>query len=197
MGTEDLQAYNIPVISITGTNGKTTTTRMISHVFNKCGFKVGITSTSGIYIDGQCIEEGDSADPESARKILNSREVDVAVLETDRGGIIREGLAYGMADVAVKEDGSCILNADDPWIMKVRDKARGSMVMFSEDIKNPLLKEHVESGKIAIRLRNNDVYIYNNRFSHRILTVSDIPATMGGIFHTYCTGQKFFKTMKV
>ena len=93
--------YNIPVISITGTNGKTTTTRLISHVLKSMGYKVGMTSTEGTYIDGECIETGDNSGYYSAKTVLLNKDVEVAVLETARGGMIRNGLAYDVADVAV------------------------------------------------------------------------------------------------
>ena len=92
---------NIPVVSITGTNGKTTTTRLISHVLRCMGHKVGMTSTDGIYIDGECIDSGDDTGYYSAKTVLLNKEVDVAVLETARGGLIKRGLAYDLADVAV------------------------------------------------------------------------------------------------
>lgn len=93
--------YNIPVVSITGTNGKTTTTRLISHVLKSMGYAVGMTSTEGTYIDGECIQTGDNSGYYSAKTVLLNKNVEVAVLETARGGIIRNGLAYDLADVAV------------------------------------------------------------------------------------------------
>ena len=95
------KAENIPVVSVTGTNGKTTTTRLISYVLKLIGYKVGMTSTDGIYIDGKCIDKGDDTGFFSAKTILQNRDVEVAVLETARGGLIRNGLAYDLADVAI------------------------------------------------------------------------------------------------
>ncbi|MGG7176947.1 cyanophycin synthetase [Clostridium paraputrificum] len=92
---------NIPLISITGTNGKTTTTRLTSHVLRTMGYNVGMTSTDGIFIDGKCIDNGDDTGYYSAKTVLLNRDVEVAVLETARGGLIRRGLAYDSADVAV------------------------------------------------------------------------------------------------
>ncbi|MBV7272372.1 cyanophycin synthetase [Clostridiaceae bacterium UIB06] len=92
---------NIPLVSITGTNGKTTTTRLIGHVLSKAGYNVGMTTTGGIYINDKCISKGDTTGYYSARTVLTNNEINAAVLETARGGIIRKGLAYDMADVAV------------------------------------------------------------------------------------------------
>ncbi|WP_032121281.1 cyanophycin synthetase [Clostridium amazonitimonense] len=92
---------SVPIVSITGTNGKTTTTRLISHTLSLIGYKVGMTTTGGIYIDNECIEQGDTTGFTSARTVLSNKEIDMAVLETARGGIIRKGLAYDLADVGV------------------------------------------------------------------------------------------------
>lgn len=91
----------MPIISVTGTNGKTTTTRLIGYVLSTLGYTVGMTTTGGIYVNDKCIEKGDTTGADSALTILRNKEVDAAVLETARGGIIRRGLAYDLADVAV------------------------------------------------------------------------------------------------
>jgi cyanophycin synthetase len=92
---------NIPIVSITGTNGKTTTTRLVAHILGKAGYKVGMTTTGGIYINNKCIYTGDTTGYYSAKAVLNNQEVEAAVLETARGGIIKKGLAYDTADVGV------------------------------------------------------------------------------------------------
>ena len=92
---------NIPVISITGTNGKTTTTRLISYVLKLMGNTVGMTSTEGIYIGDECIDIGDDTGYDSAKAVLLNKDIDVAVFETARGGMIKKGLAYDLADVGV------------------------------------------------------------------------------------------------
>lgn len=91
----------IPVISVTGTNGKTTVTRMIAHVLNESGVTTGMTTTDGIYVGGRCVAEGDTTGPQSARTVLSDPSVEVAVLETARGGITRRGLGYDWSDIAV------------------------------------------------------------------------------------------------
>jgi cyanophycin synthetase len=91
----------IPIIAITGTNGKTTVTRMISHILSETGWFVGMTTTDGIYIRGEAAAFGDTTGPVSAKTVLGDRAVDVAVLETARGGIVRRGLGYDWSDIGV------------------------------------------------------------------------------------------------
>ena len=91
----------IPIIAVTGTNGKTTTTRMIGHIFKGLGRKVGMTSTDGVVIDDRLVIRSDASGPRSARMVLQNPRVDLAVFEVARGGILREGLGYGRNDVAV------------------------------------------------------------------------------------------------
>lgn len=91
----------IPVIAVTGTNGKTTTTRLIANILQNDHQRVGVTCTDGVYVDEQCIDTGDCSGPKSARNILFHPDVDAAVLETARGGLLREGLGFDRCDVAV------------------------------------------------------------------------------------------------
>ncbi|MPZ96141.1 MAG: cyanophycin synthetase [Propionibacteriales bacterium] len=91
----------IPIVAVTGTNGKTTTSRMIAHVFKGMGRKVGMTSTDGIVIDERLVIRADASGPKSARMVLQNPRVDFAVFEVARGGVLREGLGYERNDVAV------------------------------------------------------------------------------------------------
>jgi cyanophycin synthetase len=91
----------IPIVAVTGTNGKTTTSRMISHIFKGMGRKVGMTSTDGVVIDERLVIRADASGPKSARMVLQNPRVDFAVFEVARGGILREGLGYERNDVAV------------------------------------------------------------------------------------------------
>ena len=91
----------IPVVAIAGTNGKTTTSRLIGRIFESNGLRVGMTSTDGLYIHGKRTDDGDCSGPRSARNVLLHPDVDAAVFETARGGVLREGLGFDMCDVAV------------------------------------------------------------------------------------------------
>ena len=91
----------IPLVAVTGTNGKTTTVRLIAHLLGAAGLRVGMTNTDGVYIDGVRTDTGDCSGPKSARNVLMHPDVDAAVLETARGGLLREGLAFDVCQVAV------------------------------------------------------------------------------------------------
>jgi cyanophycin synthetase len=91
----------IPIIAVTGTNGKTTTTRLLAHIVKNNGYKVGFTTSDGIYIQNHMLEKGDTTGPISAEYILKDPTVEFAVLETARGGILRSGLGFSRCDIAV------------------------------------------------------------------------------------------------
>lgn len=91
----------IPVVAVTGTNGKTTTVRLIAHILARTKLRVGMTCTDGVYVGERCVDTGDCAGPKSARNVLMHPDVDVAVFETARGGLLREGLAFDRCDVGV------------------------------------------------------------------------------------------------
>jgi cyanophycin synthetase len=91
----------IPIVAVTGTNGKTTTVRLISHLLGSGGLRTGMTNTDGVYIEGRRIDSGDCSGPKSARNVLMHPDVDAAVFETARGGVLREGLGYDRCQVAV------------------------------------------------------------------------------------------------
>ncbi len=95
------KSCRIPIIAVTGTNGKTTTTRLIAHIVKNNGFRVGFTTSDGIYVQNSMLTKGDTTGPVSAEFILKDPTVEFAVLETARGGILRSGLGFGRCDVAV------------------------------------------------------------------------------------------------
>jgi cyanophycin synthetase len=94
-------ASRIPLVSVTGTNGKTTTVRMIDQVLRQAGLRVGMSCTDGVYVGGSLVYAADASGPRSAEMVLDDPTVEAAVLETARGGIVRRGLGYDQADVAV------------------------------------------------------------------------------------------------
>jgi cyanophycin synthetase len=93
--------YRIPIIAVTGTNGKTTTTRLLAHIMKTVGYKVGFTTTDGVYIQNRMLMKGDCTGPVSAEFVLKDPTVDFAVLESARGGILRAGLGFHKCDMAI------------------------------------------------------------------------------------------------
>jgi cyanophycin synthetase len=156
----------IPILSVTGTNGKTTVTRMIGHVLSQAGQQVGMTTTDGIYFGGRRIVEGDTTGPHSARTILTDPAVEVAVLETARGGIVRRGLGYDWSDISVMtniapdhigQDG--IESVDDLLHIKSlvaeRVRAGGTLVLNADD---ELLARLAETNPRVARTPKRIVY---------------------------------------
>ena len=172
----------IPVASITGTNGKTTTSRMLSHILKTAGHVVGMTSTDGVYIDGRLSVKGDMTGPASAHIVLRDPTVDMAVMETARGGLLRSGLGYRRCDVSaclnvasdhlglkgidtleqlaelkripieVARD-TAILNADDDLCLKMADYTEAEHVCYvTMNPAHALVKEHIRAGGRAIVL---------------------------------------------
>lgn len=154
-------AASIPLVSITGTNGKTTTTRLIAHALSLLGHKVGMTTTGGIYIDNQCIYKGDTTGYTSAMTILMNKEIDAAVLETARGGIIRKGLAYDLADVAV------ITNITEDHLgidgINTLEQLAGVKALVGESVKSDgyvvLNADDMASRAIVDRMMSNIIFI--------------------------------------
>lgn len=95
------KSARIPIIAVTGTNGKTTTTRLIAHIVKNNGYRVGFTTSDGVYIQNSMLQKGDTTGPISAEFVLRDPTVEFAVLETARGGILRSGLGFGYCDIAV------------------------------------------------------------------------------------------------
>ena len=172
----------IPIASITGTNGKTTTARMLAHLFKLAGYRVGLTTTDGVYIDGHLTVDGDMTGPTAARMILRDPSVDVAVLETARGGLLRRGMGYQKCNVAaclnVQADhlglhgvntleelalvkrvpievarDTAVLNADDSLCLRMADRTQADYVCYvTINPAHALVKEHVQSGGRAVVL---------------------------------------------
>jgi cyanophycin synthetase len=208
----------IPIVSITGTNGKTTTSRMVAHILKMHGERVGLTTTDGIYIDGKLYLKGDMTGPWSARMVLKDPTVDAAVLETARGGILREGLGFDRCDVGcvlniaedhlglggvntleqlaqvkslvvevVRKDGASVLNADDPLVASMAERAEGRVIYFSMyggGRASDLVKQHIASGGCAVVLQHgvkgDMIAIYDDEQYIPLLWTHLIPATLEG-----------------
>ncbi|MDD4504264.1 MAG: cyanophycin synthetase [Clostridiaceae bacterium] len=174
----------VPIVSVTGTNGKTTTSRMIAHIISRMGFTVGMASTSGIYINGELIKYGDNTGPISARTILMDRRVEYAVLETARGGIVNRGLGYDLADVGIvtniTEDH---LGIDD--INTLEDlayvkslvaeavKENGYAVLNADDQYCLSMRERIKSNIILFSLSTENEAVRNHILNGGIAIYSD------------------------
>ncbi len=172
----------IPIAAITGTNGKTTTARMLSHILKTAGHIVGNTATEGVYIDGHLTVKGDMTGPKAAQIVLRDPSVDIAVLETARGGIVRAGLGYQSSNVSaclnitsdhlgikgidtieqlavakrvvveVAED-VAVLNADDHLCLQMADYTKAKRLCYvTMNPRHALVKEHINQGGMALVL---------------------------------------------
>ena len=172
----------IPIAAITGTNGKTTTARMLAHILKMAGRTVGLTSTDGVYIDGNLSVPGDMTGPVSAHMILRDPSVDAAVMETARGGLLRSGLGFQSCNVAaclnVSADhlglrgidtleqlaevkrvpieiasDAAILNADDPHCLQMADYTDAKKLCYvTMNPAHALVKQHIQAGGQAFVL---------------------------------------------
>lgn len=162
--------FSIPIVSVTGTNGKTTTTRMIAHILSLYGYNVGMTTTGGIYIGNRCILKGDTTGPSSARTILSDRDAGAAVLETARGGIVRSGLGYDLADVGIITnisedhlgiDGVNTLEdlASVKSLVAEAVKDSGYAVLNADDRFTPWISGRVKSGIIYFSVNRDNLIL--------------------------------------
>jgi cyanophycin synthetase len=145
----------IPIVTITGTNGKTTTARLCAHIAKMAGQHVGLTTSDGIYIGNQLIQKGDTTGPHSAQVVLRDPAIDFAVLETARGGILRAGVAYDWSDAAVVTNVAAdhlglrdVHTVEDLARVKgvtvERVKKDGYAILNAEDKMTPILREQAD-----------------------------------------------------
>ena len=172
----------VPIAAITGTNGKTTTARMLAHIAKMAGFTPGLTTTDGVYIDGQRTVQGDMTGPVSARMVLADPQIDVAVLETARGGLLRAGMGVQEVNVGavlnVQSDhlglkgidtleqlaeikrvvvevatDCAVLNADDPLTLRMSGYTDAASICYvTMTPQHQLVREHVRAGGRACAL---------------------------------------------
>ena len=172
----------VPIAAITGTNGKTTTARMLAHITKMAGYTPGLTTTDGVYIDGQRTVQGDMTGPVSARMVLADPQIDMAVLETARGGLLRAGMGVrevnvgGVLNVQADHLGlkgietleqlaevkrvvvevatdCAVLNADDPLVLKMSGYTEAKNICYvTVNPEHLLVREHIRAGGRACAL---------------------------------------------
>jgi len=175
-------ASKVPIAAVTGTNGKTTTARMLAHVTKMAGFTPGLTTTDGVYINGQRTVQGDMTGPVSARMVLADPQIDIAVLETARGGLLRAGMGVNEVNVGavlnvqadhlglkgidtleqlaevkrvvVEVATDCaVLNADDPLVLKMSGYTEAKNICYvTVNPHHTLVREHIRAGGRACAL---------------------------------------------
>jgi len=175
-------ASRVPIAAITGTNGKTTTARMLAHITKMSGLTPGLTTTDGVYINGQRTVQGDMTGPVSARMVLADPQIDIAVLETARGGLLRAGMGVNEVNVGavlnvqadhlglkgidtleqlaevkrvvVEVATDCaVLNADDPLVLKMSGYTEAKNICYvTVNPHHTLVREHIRAGGRACAL---------------------------------------------
>ena len=172
----------VPIAAVTGTNGKTTTARMLAHITKMAGFTPGLTTTDGVYIDGQRTVEGDMTGPIATRMVLADPQIDMAILETARGGLLRAGMGVPFVNVGavlniaadhlgmkgidtleqlaevkrivVEVARDCaVLNADDPLVLKMAAYTDAKTICYvTINPQHALVREHIRAGGRACAL---------------------------------------------
>jgi cyanophycin synthetase len=201
----------IPVISVTGTNGKTTTVRLLAHIARTAGMRVAYSSTDGVYVDGELVEEGDYSGFSGAATAL-AAQPDIAVLETARGGILLRGIGVLHNDVAVvtnvsedhlglhgidtidqlaevkatvtkitRPEGWDVLNADDPRVLAMRRGATGQTWLCSLQAGHPAVRDVVADGGRGMTVLDGWMTMLDGSDARPIVPLVDVPVTIAGI----------------
>ena len=199
----------IPIAAITGTNGKTTTTRMVGHILQLAGFTVGMATTEGVHVGGRLTVPGDMTGPEAARLVLTDPRVDAAVLETARGGMLRSGLGFRRCDVGavlnvaadhLGLDGietlddlafvkrlvvetareACVLDADDERVAAMAAYGPGRTIFVSLEPQGARVRGHLREGGKAVVLEGGTVVMHHGEAAVPLLRADKVPATLGG-----------------
>jgi cyanophycin synthetase len=206
---------DVPVIQVSGTNGKTTTTRLIAHIVMTAGKRVAFSSTDGVYRNDRMVKKGDYSGFAGASTAL-AQHPDVAVLETARGGILLRGIGVAHNDVAVvtnvsadhlhlhgistvdqlaevkatvtritRPDGWVVLNADDPRVLAMRRTASGRPWLFSLDPRHPAIRETLGGGGRAISVLDGTIAWMEDSSVHPLVELDRVPVTLAGLSRMY------------
>lgn len=200
----------VPTVAVTGTNGKTTVTRLVAHIGRCAGLRVGWCNTDGIYLDGELVEPGDWAGPGGARRVLTLPGIELAVLETAQGGIRRRGVGVAHYDVAVvtnvsadhlgggvdtldqladvkativrftRPSGCLVLNAEDPRVLSMRRWSRADPFLFALDPKAPGLRDAQRGGGRSATVINDELTVLEHDQVNHLLPVVEAPITLAG-----------------
>lgn len=200
----------LPIAAITGTNGKTTTTRMVAHIAGLSGLRVGWTTTDGVYIDGRRTAKGDFTGPVAAAMVLRDPGVELAVLETARGGLLRRGLGVPapgvgavlnvqgdhlglggidsleqLADlksvvVEVARD-TAVLNADDPLCRRMAERVRARHLCWVTMGADGRVRDHIRGGGRAGMLEDGILTLHDRGVRLPLVEVRKMPATLDGL----------------
>lgn len=195
----------IPVVAITGTNGKSTTTRMVAHILRSNGRRVGLATTTGVELDGRVLKRGDCAGPNSARAVLANPLADAAVLEVARGGILREGLGFDLCDVGAVLNISAdhlglggVNSLRDLAMAKavvIRNTTRAGTAVLNADDRWTRRMAALARGRIAwfsatgtipdgarlgVASREGTIVVVRDGAERRVMAVDEIAATLGG-----------------
>jgi len=207
-------APHIPVVSVTGTNGKTTTVRLLAHIVRTAGRSVAYSSTDGVYRNDELVEPGDYSGFAGAAMAL-AQEPDVAVLETARGGILLRGIGVQHNDVAVvtnvsadhldmqgihtldqlaevkatvtritQPEGWGVLNADDPRVLAMRRGSSGRVWLFSLDHHHPAIRDVLAEGGRAMTILDGRMTVLERSQARPLVRLEDVPVTIAGISST-------------
>jgi cyanophycin synthetase len=206
---------DIPVIQVSGTNGKTTTTRLLAHMVMTAGKRVAYSSTDGVYRNDRLVKKGDYSGFGGAGIALGQHP-DVAVLETARGGILLRGIGVLHNDVAVvtnvsadhldlqgistvdqlaevkatvtritRPDGWVVLNADDPRVLAMRRTASAQLWLFSLDPRHPALREALADRGRAITVLDGTIVWMQGAAVHPLIDLDRVPVTLAGLSRMY------------
>ncbi len=202
--------FSIPIVAVTGTNGKTTVVRLVAHLARKANYNVGYTTTEGIYYNGHLNFAGDCSGPASATAVLTDPNVDFAVLECARGGILRSGLAFSQCDISIITNissdhlGLHGINTLEELtqvkgVVAHSTKDSGYAILNAEDdrvyalkdelnchvalfamAENERIKEHCAQGGLASYVENGYIVVHSARDKNYLAKLSELPVTFNG-----------------